>query len=419
MKKLGLLDILHKRGFFYQCTNEKGLSDLLSSDRNHPVYSGFDCTAATLHVGNLVQLMMMRWVQHCGYKPIILLGGATTKIGDPSGRDETRTLRSDVDIEHNRSGIQKVIHQFVRCDGSADGAVIVDNYAWFKDIGYIDFLREVGRHFSVNRMLTFESVKTRLDREQNLSFLEFNYLLLQAYDFVELHSGYGCRVQFGGSDQWGNIVSGVELGRRLGIEDELFGMTTPLITTASGAKMGKTAKGAVWLTAEDLSPYDYWQFWRNTEDKDVGRFLRLFTELPLSDIEALESLEGNRINEAKVVLANEATAICHGKAVAEAACNTAQQTFAKGGYGEALPVLELDRAALEQGIPAYKLYVKLGIAESGGAARRLIAGGGAKIQDVKCTDAEMLITLDDLNEEGVIKLSAGKKKHGIVKVASN
>lgn len=416
MQKLPWVEMLHQRGFFYQCTNEKGLSELLSQPTQHPIYSGFDCTASTLHVGNLVQLMILRWVQHYGYKPIILLGGATTKIGDPSGKDETRILQTEATIDQNRKGIEAVIRQFIRCDGSAEGGVIVDNNEWFEGVKYIDFLREVGRHFSVNRMLTFDSVKARLDREQNLSFLEFNYLLFQAYDFTELYRRYGCRIQCGGSDQWGNIVSGVELARRQAITQELFGITTPLITTASGAKMGKTAKGAVWLTADQLSAYDYWQFWRNTEDKDVTRFLKLFTELPLPEIEKLALLEGTEINEAKIILANEATAICHGREAAHAAYETAKQTFTQGGYGEDLPVLELGASALSEGIVLYKLYMQMGLAESGGAARRLIAGGGAKVNDEKCMDADMIVTSKHLDDKGMIKLSAGKKKHGIVKV---
>lgn len=416
MGQSGLLSVLHQRGFVHQCSDEKGLEALLNAKTNLSVYSGFDCTAPTLHVGNLVQLMILRIVQQLGYKPIVLIGGATTKIGDPSGKEETRQLRDDTEINHNKEGIKKTIAQFIRFDNSATGAVLVDNYDWFKNINYIQFLRDIGRHFSVNRMLSFESVKTRLEREQNLSFLEFNYMLFQAYDYVELYKQYGCRLQVGGSDQWGNIVNGIELARRLAMKEELFGLTTPLVTTASGAKMGKTAKGAVWLNADLVSPYDYWQFWRNTEDKDVGRFLRLFTQLPLEQIKHLEALSGAEINEAKIALANAATEICHGKAAAESAYKTACDTFVSGGHGEGLPILELDKKTLEQGMALYKLLAQLGLVASGGEAKRLIVGGGAKVNDKKYMDPEMLITTTFLNEEGIIKLSAGKKKHGLLRM---
>ncbi len=411
-----LLKILKDRGFFYQATNEQGINDYLKTAKNGNIYIGFDCTASTLHIGSLVQLMILRQVQKLGLKPIILLGGATTLIGDPSGKDETRLIQTPEKVAENLNGIKNVIGQFIKFGDGASDAILVNNISWFENIKYLEFLRDVGRHFSVNRMLSFESVKMRLDREQNLSFLEFNYMLLQAYDFVELYRKHQCRIQIGGSDQWGNIVSGVELARRVGIKDELFGITTPLVTTASGQKMGKTASGAVWLTAKDLFPYDYWQFWRNTEDKDVGKFLRLFTELDLNEIERLEKLQGSDINQAKIILANEATKICHGGEAAEKACTTATQTFAEGKIGEDLPVVNLNSADLKQGISFYKLLFEANLCESGGAAKRLITGGGAKINDNKITDPEYLVGVKDLSADNVIKLSAGKKKHAVVSI---
>lgn len=421
------LQTFKARGFLHQCTDEAGLDAVFSAAEKAgkalPVYIGFDCTAPSLHVGSLLQIMILRLVQQSGHKPIVLLGGGTTKVGDPSGKDETRKIQTDADIANNMAGIRKVFEPYIRFGNGASDAVMVNNDEWLSGLGYIAFLRDIGAHFSVNKMLSFDSVKLRLEREQNLSFLEFNYMLLQAYDFTELFTRYGCRLQIGGSDQWGNIVNGIDLQRRLHPGEgehsakALFGLTTPLITTASGAKMGKTAQGAVWLTADMVSPYDYWQFWRNTEDKDVGRFLRLFTELSLEEIARLETLEGAKINDAKIVLANEATALCHGKQAAADAAETARKTFEQGGFGDALPVVEVPSDELGAGIPAFKLFQLSGLAESGNAAKRLIEGGGGRINDVKVDDALQLVSMIHLNGDGVIKLSSGKKKHALVKVA--
>lgn len=418
MAKSEFLRIFNERGFFHQCTDEEGLNKLLST-KGQRVYIGFDCTATSLHVGSLIQIMILRWLQKCGHKPIVLLGGGTTKVGDPSGKDETRKLQTGDAIQKNMDGIKSLIGKFIKFGDGETDAILVNNDDWLGSLKYIDFLRDIGSHFSVNRMLSFESVKMRLDREQNLSFLEFNYMLLQAYDFVKLYGEYGCRLQIGGSDQWGNIVNGIDLQRRLhpgeGEERDIFGLTTPLITTASGAKMGKTASGAVWLTADMVSPYDYWQFWRNTEDKDVGRFLRLFTELDIAEIEKLEALEGADINQAKIVLANEATKICHGEQAAIDSEETARKTFEQGGIGDSLPVVEIAKSELELGIPAFKILMQAGLADSGKAAKRLIQGGGGRINDNKIEDEMMQIGLDYINSDGVIKLSSGKKKHALVK----
>lgn len=412
------LSTIKERGYLYQVTDEPELENLLNKERHLPIYIGFDCTAKSLHVGSLVQIMMLRWIQKLGYKPIILLGGGTTKVGDPSGKDQTRQLQNEAGIAENLAGIQRVFDPFINFGDGESDALVVNNDEWLAGLNYIEFLRDVGRHFSVNRMLSFESVKQRLDREQNLSFLEFNYMLLQAYDFVALYRRYACRVQIGGSDQWGNIVSGMELARRMG-EPELFGLTTPLITTASGAKMGKTAEGAVWLTDDLTSDYDYWQFWRNTEDQDVGRFLRLFTELPMDEIIKLEALEGAELNQAKIILANEATALCRGQEAAEKAAQTAKQVFEQGGVGDDLPEIQLAEDALSSGVVIFKLLHQAGLAESGGAARRLIKGGGVRINDVKIHDENLMVGLEQLNSDGVIKLSAGKKKHALVKIYSS
>ncbi len=406
------LSLFTTRGFFHQCTDPAQLDRLMQAG---PVtaYIGFDCTAPSLHVGSLMQIMILRLLQQQGHKPIVLVGGGTTKVGDPSGKDEARKLLSDDDIRANMAGIKTVLAKFIRFgDGEAD-AVMVNNDDWLAKLNYIDFLRDYGRHFSVNRMLSFDSVKLRLEREQNLSFLEFNYMLLQAYDFVELHRNYQCRIQIGGSDQWGNIVNGVELNRRLSGKD-IFGLTTPLITTASGAKMGKTASGAVWLSSDLLSPYDYWQFWRNTEDADVGRFLRLFTELPQEDIQRLEALEGSAINEAKKMLAFEATKLCHGEQAAREAAETARQTFEEKKAGAGLPVIEISKRELEAGIQAYQLLHRSGLAASGGEARRLIRGGGARVNDVPFSSETQEVSIKDINSEGMIKLSAGKKHHALI-----
>jgi tyrosyl-tRNA synthetase len=402
-----------ERGYVHQCTDRDALDALLATGPL-TAYIGFDCTADSLHVGSLLQIMLLRLWQQTGNKPIVLMGGGTTKVGDPSGKDETRRLLSDDEIAANMAGIRRIFDRFLAFgDGPAD-AVMTNNALWLDRLEYIPFLREYGRHFSVNRMLSFDSVRLRLEREQPLSFLEFNYMVLQSYDFVELARRNGCRVQMGGSDQWGNIVSGVELGRRMG-GHELFGITSPLVTTASGAKMGKTAQGAVWLNAERLSPYDYWQFWRNTEDGDVGRFLRLFTDLPLAEIARLEALAGSEINDAKAMLATAATTLCHGQAAAEAAAATARRVFAEGGIGDDLPVTETPRALLEAGQPAIDLFHRTGLAASLGEARRLIRGGGARINDCVLTDEARRLTLDDVGAEGVIKLSAGRKRHALVR----
>jgi tyrosyl-tRNA synthetase len=402
-----------ERGFIHQLTDRDALDAQLAQGPL-TAYIGFDCTADSLHVGSLLQIMLLRLWQKTGNKPIVLMGGGTTKVGDPSGKDESRKLLTDAEIDANMAGIRRIFDRFlVFGDGKSD-AIMANNALWLDELRYIPFLREVGRHFSVNRMLSFDSVKLRLDREQNLSFLEFNYMVLQAYDFLELARRHDCRVQMGGSDQWGNITCGVELGRR--IDDRaLFGVTSPLITTASGAKMGKTAAGAVWLNAERLSPYDYWQFWRNTEDADAGRFLKLFTELPFAEIARLEKLQGSDINEAKVVLANEATALCHGAAAAAAAAETARRVFAEGGIGEDRPVIELPRAQLEKGLAAVGLFHQAGLAASVGEARRLIRGNGARINDQPVGDEKRVVTTADLSSEGLIKLSAGRKRHALIK----
>ncbi len=401
------------RGMIQDCTDEQALA-ALAAERVIPAYIGFDATADSLHVGSLVQIMLLRLLQKCGHKPIVLMGGGTTKVGDPSGRDEQRRLLSDDDIARNIAGIRKVFDRFlVFGDGPSD-AIMVNNADWLDELRYIPFLRDVGRHFSVNRMLTFDSVRLRLEREQPLSFLEFNYMILQSYDFLELGRRYDCRLQMGGSDQWGNIVAGADLVRRIDSKPA-FGLTTPLITTASGAKMGKTAAGAVWLNADRLTPYDYWQFWRNTEDADVGRFLRLFTDLPLDEVARLEKLEGAGINEAKKVLANEATALAHGAEAAKEAAETARKTFEQGGIGEALPTIEVPRAELEKGIPAYLAVVRATLATSNGEARRAVKGGAVRVNDATVDDENRPVTLADLNAEGVVKLSSGRKRHALLK----
>ena len=403
-----------ERGFVHQCTDRDALDARLAAGPM-TAYIGFDCTADSLHVGSLLQIMLLRLWQRTGNKPIVLMGGGTTKVGDPSGKDETRRLLSNAEIEANMAGIRRVFDRFLTFGDGPSDAAMTNNALWLDRLEYIPFLREYGRHFSVNRMLSFDSVKLRLEREQPLSFLEFNYMVLQSYDFVELARRNGCTVQMGGSDQWGNIVSGVELGRRVG-NFELYGVTSPLVTLASGAKMGKTAQGAVWLNAERLSPYEYWQFWRNTEDADVGRFLRLFTELPLPEIARLEALPGSEINAAKEVLATEATALCHGRAAAENAAETARRVFAEGGIGEDLPVTEISRGELESGQPAINLLHRTGLASSLSEARRLVRGGGARINDAVLSDEARRLTLADLGADGVIKLSAGRKRHALVRV---
>jgi tyrosyl-tRNA synthetase len=401
------------RGFLHQCTDLAGL-DALAENGPIAAYIGFDCTADSLHVGSLVPIMMLRWLQKTGHKPIVLMGGGTTKIGDPSGKDESRKLLSEDQIRANMAGIRRIFDRYlVFGDGPTD-AIMIDNSDWLDRLNYVDFLREYGRHFSVNQMLAFDSVRLRLEREQHLSFLEFNYMVLQSYDFLEISRRHDCVLQMGGSDQWGNIVSGVDLGRRLD-RKSLFGLTTPLITTAAGTKMGKTAQGAVWLTESRLTAYDYWQYWRNAEDADVGRFLRLFTELPENEIARLEVLEGVEINEAKKQLANQTTKLCHGAAAAEAAAETARRTFEDGALGRDLPTVEVPRDRLAQGILAYELLRESGLTASNGEARRLIKGGGARINGAAIDNDSRAVDLGDLNEDGLIKLSAGKKRHALVR----
>jgi len=405
--------VVHERGFFHQCTDIEEL-DALASRHIIPAYIGFDCTAPSLHAGSLVSIMLLRHFQRTGHKPIVLMGGGTTKVGDPSGRDETRKLLSDQDITENMAGIRQVFSKFLTFGDGPTDAIMVNNADWLDDLEYIPFLRDFGRHFSVNRMLTFDSVKMRLEREQPLSFLEFNYMILQAYDFLELARRVGCELQMGGSDQWGNIVNGVELTRRVDGKS-VFGLTTPLLTTASGAKMGKTAAGAVWLSADMLPPYDYWQYWRNAEDADVGRFLRLFTDFPLDEIVKLERLEGAEINDAKIILANELARLCHGADAARSAAETAEKTFVGGAAGGDLPSIEVPRGELDAGIAAYELFCRAGLAASNSEARRLIKGGGARVNNVAVTNETQSITAADFDAAGAIKLSAGKKRHALVR----
>jgi tyrosyl-tRNA synthetase len=407
------LRILEARGFIHQG------SDLLALDQKllsgvQSAYIGFDATASSLHVGNLMGIMMLYWFQQTGHKPISLMGGGTTKVGDPSGKDESRKLLDDEMINANIQSIKRVFGKFITYGDQPKDAIMVNNDDWLKDIQYISFLRDYGRHFSVNRMLSFDSVKLRLEREQNLSFLEFNYMILQAYDFVELHRRYGTVLQMGGSDQWGNIINGVELGRRI-INADLFALTCPLITTSSGAKMGKSAQGAVWLNADMRTPYDYYQFWRNTEDLDVARFLKFYTVLPMSEIEKLEKLQGSEINEAKKILAFEATKLCHGEELAIEAQDTAQKTFEQGMLSDNLPTVFLNKSQLEQGLPIVDLLVEGGLASSKGEARRLIQGAGARLNDAVVSDPQQIVSMLNFTQEGVIKLSAGKKKHVLVK----
>ena len=411
---------LAERGGIQQCTNAPAL-DALAAQGALAGYIGFDATADSLHVGSLAQIMMLRRMQQTGHRPIALVGGGTTKVGDPSGKDEMRQLLTEDRIAANAAGIRRVLERFLDFDGP-NGAVLVNNADWLDELAYIPFLRDIGRHFTINRMLTFDSVRLRLDREQPLTFLEFNYMILQAYDFMELNRRYGCRLQMGGTDQWGNIVNGVELARRVAAargeaEDhaELFGLTTALITTASGVKMGKTAAGAVWLDADKLSPYDYWQFWRNTEDDDVGRFLRLFTDLPVAEIRRLEALSGAEVNDAKKVLATEATRMAHGDAAAGEAAETARQTFEAGATAEGLPTVTVAMAELHGGMPAFQVFRLAGLAASNGEARRLIKGGGGRINGARLDDPERTVDASALNDDGVIMLSAGKKRHALVR----
>lgn len=410
------LRVFTERGFLHQCTDLEGLDRILNEGRPVPAYIGFDATAPSLHVGSLVQIMSLRHLQRAGHKPIVLMGGGTSKVGDPSFRDEARALLAEDQIARNLAGIKKVFANFLTFGDGPTDAVMVDNADWLDGLNYLEFLRDYGRHFSVNRMLGFESVKLRLDREQSLSFLEFNYMILQAYDFLELSRRQGCLLQLGGSDQWGNIVGGIELARRCD-DRALFGLTTPLLTTASGAKMGKTAAGAVWLNPDMLSPYDYWQYWRNTEDADVGRFLRLFTDLPLDEIARLERLAGAEINDAKKVLAGEATRMAHGEAAAGRAEETARRTFDEGAFGAGLPTVAIPRAELDAGLGLLTLLVRAGLTQSNGEGRRFVTQGAVRVNDVAVTDPAALVSSADVTPDGVVKLSLGRKKHALARPA--
>jgi len=413
-----LLRIFQERGFIHQVTDPEGL-DALAARREVVGYIGFDCTADSLHIGSLVQIMMLRWLQKTGQRAIALMGGGTTRVGDPSGRDESRKLLTDEAIAANLEGIRRNFDPFLDFAGGGEGgrpAVMINNADWLDELRYIPFLRDIGRHFSVNRMLTMDSVRLRLERDQPLTFLEFNYMLLQSYDFVELSKRHGCNLQMGGSDQWGNIVMGVELGRRVA-EASLFGMTTPLITTASGQKMGKTAAGAIWLSPHRLAPYEYFQFWRNTEDADVGRFLRLFTDMPLDEVARLEALRGAEVNEAKKILAFEATRMLHGEEAAGRAAETARQVFEQGVAGGELPAISRPRAELEAGIPLHRLVAEAGLAKSNSEARRLAEQGGVRLNDAPVSDPNRLVGLGDVGADGAIKLSAGRKRHALVRPA--
>ena len=413
--KSDFLNVLQSRGFIHQISDPESL-DALAARRELVAYIGFDCTAPSLHVGSMVQIMCLHWLQQTGNKPIALMGGGTTRVGDPSGKDETRKILSIEDIERNKDGIKQVFSHFLRFGEGKSDAVMPDNAEWLTQLNWIEMLRDIGRHFSVNRMLTMDSVRLRLEREQEMSFIEFNYMVCQAYDFVELSRRVGCRLQMGGSDQWGNIVNGVDLGRRMGTH-QLYALTCPLLTTSSGAKMGKTAAGAVWLNAGMLPVYDYWQFWRNTEDGDVTRFLKLFTLLPMGEIEKLAALQGAEINEAKKVLATEATALLHGRAEAEKAADTARTTFEQGAIAESLPTLDIPQSELSGGAGVLALFVKAGLVASNGEARRQIKGGGLRVNDVAITDEKMMLTPANLTPEGVIKLSLGKKRHVLLRPA--
>src|SRR5579864_1358516 len=411
--KSDFLNVLAERGFIHQ-VSEPDTLDARAKAGTITGYIGFDCTAASLHVGSLLPIMMLYWMQQTGHRPIALMGGGTTRVGDPSGKDESRRVLTEDAINENLKGIRAIFSKFLKFEGVGGNAIMSNNADWLNKLNYIDFLRDVGRHFSVNRMLAFDSVKLRLDRQQELSFLEFNYMVLQAYDFVELHKRHGCILQMGGSDQWGNIVSGIDLGRRL-TNAQLFALTSPLIITSSGAKMGKTAAGAVWLNADLVSPYDYWQYWRNTEDADVARFLKLFTTLPLDEIDRLAALKDAEINEAKKVLATEATALVHGRAAAEQAAATARTTFEEGGLGASLPSVEVPRADLKAGLSVLAAFVKAGLATSNGEVRRAIANNAIMINDARVTSDKAVIGETDLAAGGVVKLSLGRKRHVLLK----
>ena len=408
------LRVMSERNFIHQVTDWKSL-DALLSEKNMVAYIGFDCTADSLHVGSLVQIMMLRYFQKCGHRPIVLMGGGTTKVGDPSGKDDARQLLNDNEIDKNKQGIKTVFEKYLNFGDGPSDAIMCDNDEWLSGLEYVQFLRDYGRHFSVNRMLSFDSVKLRLDREQPLSFLEFNYMILQAYDFLELSRRFDCSLQMGGSDQWGNIVNGVELARRID-QKSVFGLTTPLVTTASGAKMGKSAQGAIWLNSDRLSPYDFWQYWRNTEDEDVDRFLKLFTELPLDEIARLSALKGNELNEAKKILAHEVTQLCHGRDAANSVAESARKTFEEGSIGQDLPFIIINKNDLEDGVWVIEAMRKLALIQSNGEGRRLIANGGVRVNDTVISDPEKQLNVSDITISGMIKLSAGKKRHALVKL---
>lgn len=410
--KSDFLNVLAERGYVHQLSDAEGL-DQAALDRRIIAYVGYDCTAASLHIGHLLSIMMLHWLQQTGQTPIALMGGGTTRVGDPSGRDESRRILTYEQIEQNKQSIKGTFSRFLTFGSRKGDAIMADNAEWLGALNYIDFLRDVGRHFSINRMLSMDSVKMRLDRQQELSFLEFNYMILQAYDFAELHKRYGCILQMGGSDQWGNIVSGIDLARRMGLP-QLYALTCPLLTTSSGAKMGKTAAGAVWLNADLLSPYEYWQLWRNTEDGDVERFLKLFTVMPLDEIARLAALKREDINEAKKALANEATALLHGRAAADEAAETARRTFEEGALSDTLPTVEIAASELEAGFGALSAFVKSGLVASTSEARRQIKGGGLKVNDAPLTDERTTLSQSDL-AQGVIKLSLGRKKHVLLR----
>ena len=411
--KSDFLNVLSVRGFIHQVSEPEAL-DALARSSTITAYIGFDCTAPSLHVGSLLPIMLLYWLQQTGHRPIALMGGGTTRVGDPSGKDESRRLLTEAAIEENLKGIRAVFAKFLKFEGAGGNALMPNNAEWLNALNYVDFLRDVGRHFSINRMLTFDSVKLRLERQQELSLLEFNYMILQAYDFVELFRRYGCVLQMGGSDQWGNIVNGIDLGRRLH-NAQFFALTSPLITTSSGAKMGKTAAGAVWLNADLVSPYEYWQYWRNTEDADVGRFLKLFTILPLDEIDRLAALKDAEINEAKKILATEATALVHGRAAAEQAAITARKTFEEGTLAETLPSVEIPGGDLTKGLRVLDAAVRAGLVSSNGEARRLIRAGGLRINDETVGEESLLLTPEHLTAEHVIKLSLGRKRHVLLK----
>src|SRR5271168_4642904 len=413
--KSDFLNVLQSRGFIHQCSDFEGL-DALAAKGQATAYVGYDCTAPSLHIGNFLTMMMLYWLQQAGNKPITLMGGGTTMVGDPSGKDETRALRTVAEIEANKTSIRGVFAKVLRYGDGHSDAIMLDNAEWLTKLNWIEMLRDIGRHFSVNRMLTMDSVRLRLEREQEMSFIEFNYMVCQAYDFVELSRRTGCRLQMGGSDQWGNIVNGVDLGRRMGTP-QLFALTTPLLTTASGAKMGKTAQGAIWLNADECSPYDFWQYWRNTEDADVAKFLKLFTTMPLAEIEKLAALQGAEINEAKKALADAATTLLHGADAARTAAETARQTFEEGAIDANLPTVEVSRSELEAGLSVLDAYILAHLVMSKGEARRQIKGGGLRVNDAVVVDENMTLTLKDVTPEGFIKLSFGRKRHVLLKPA--